>query len=328
MTDKEQLYYELYERYVMNTFAPIAIKFSERYLSDEFPPNLTYILQSHEEGKIRDTETHIRDAFDCLLSFYSVIELACLSDCIVIPNEEKQKMFRILSIKPIKKFYNKYYTLVLPALLLNRLSTNEDSMIIKVKGAKRMFARFLDIDLTTLNNYYMDTFLWALDGGELKEHRLRDLKKLLESPLESLKSLAKPEEKMSGRDEMFVGFKDFLLFCKTFYEFLIDMNSTELQSVYWHYYAYWFKHLKNKMSSFLYEALNIIKLWEASGENSEIEDMTNIINYLINNKFYNKSKLIGMFSKSRNKIIFRPFEDSNSFDEGLKKLNDKGLETH
>ncbi|MGA2877229.1 MAG: hypothetical protein ABSE82_17060, partial [Nitrososphaerales archaeon] len=90
--------------------------------------DLGELLRYHYPGVVTDEETWLRDRFDYLLSFYSILEVAALIGFIEVDRSDPlfRRAKRILAFAPIRKYYVKHYRLALPQLFLKRLRREFD----------------------------------------------------------------------------------------------------------------------------------------------------------------------------------------------------------
>lgn len=214
---------------------------------------LDRLLRNHKKEKINKAEEVIfRDETDYLLKFYSILEIAILLGFIKNDLNEKlnAEIYLILGNESVKKFYAKYYELPLVDILFKsrgykafeKLSNNRISL----------FEEFL-ILVNFLEDKDIETFLWFIDDGgtftrDGYTYNINSLWDLLRDK-DSIGRRLKKIKKRDPLDAALLGFVKYLNFVSSYLKLLRKTDDELIQSALWHYQAYWFVRIEEKLSS-------------------------------------------------------------------------------
>jgi CheY-like chemotaxis protein len=221
------------------------------------PEFLKEILRDHRRKPITKQEEIIyRDNVDFLLKFYSLLELGILTRYInpeLFP-DLRSEIIEILELEPLRKYYEEYYPLILPQLLLQhtkRPGTDEfaadDNVLSDI------------IALDTLLDDDVETFQWMLDSGRIDGYSIKDLNALLKSKDRISDLLEKQREQEDSLDKSFWGFLKFSDYMVRYARLMQKCKDSIIRSSIWHYQSYWFKSMKTLMHEQYARAIQDIK---------------------------------------------------------------------
>lgn len=212
---------------------------------------LSHLLRDHtkdRDGSTIQEEIHQLNAFDALLEFYSIIEIASLIHYVParLPEDFSETARWNLSEPMVKRYYEECYPALLPKLLLSRLK-QEISLYEKLPAdpipVHRLFVEFLGIISHVRDDEAIKTFLWFLDDGRRGGYGIEDTFVVLGNPEQYLERILKPPTERNPLDLSLQGVQGFLAFCLEFDDLLQRSNSYPLfQSAQSHYFSYWFEN--------------------------------------------------------------------------------------
>ena len=237
---------------------------------------LPHLLRSQIEAPIlEESEMKLRRAFDELLDFYSVMEIAALADFIprTIPSDFVAAHLRLLSNPSVRHYCERGYPQLLPKLFRFRLENKWTVTEVASPQMRSVFYEFLDIRDSFKRSDYAQSFLWFLEDGVIDGHDLRDtLLAAIGDPASFFDNLHVPPLEQTPLQQSLHGFRVFLSFCLSLSALLEQSKPWPLlQSAFWHYYAYWFGHLEANIRDRLQPAIQAMELWDQVRENSVIE---------------------------------------------------------
>jgi hypothetical protein len=260
----------------------------EAYLKELLRDHLVYGIYDQDE-------LYLRDAVDELLSFYSLIEIACLMSFVPpeLPGEFAKRAMVHLTQPALRVYYENYYPLLLPRQLRRRLNGEHRLTEQPWEDGPSIFMQLLNINDAVQRDEHVDRFLEFLDDYYGKYSWI-DLRLLISDPHKFFHHMAIEPKDQTPLDHGLHGFRKFLLFCYQFDEFLEQLDRLPLfQSAAWHYHAYWFDLLRNKMGDLLNAAIEqctgLAKLSEADEDqgtaNYGINRLRQVIGRLIDSPY-------------------------------------------
>jgi hypothetical protein len=238
---------------------------------------LDRLLRDHTARPIKSRrEIRQRDSFDFLIAFYGILEIASLIRYVPVPlpSAFNTAFLRDLSNSSVKRYYEKYYPLLLPQLcrlrLEGKLSIGEASPDYRVHA---LFQSFLSIESRQRIDDDVDLFLWFLDDGWSNGYSLSDVVECLLNRSDFLKRILKSPQKQDDLDSAVCGFGKLLSFCNDFDGFLKRCSTWPIfQSALWHYYAYWFDLVGESIGPRLRKIINNFYSWK-SEQSSDANQM-------------------------------------------------------
>jgi hypothetical protein len=262
-----------------------AYKKLSKYIKDDNDKKLKKYLRNHLVKPIEtDREIEFRDDTDFLLGFYGLVQVGLIAD--YLPYNLNPKLISeielILENKRVKEYYENFYRLYLPQLLLNHV-TNISKGIRTTYGIRRymknaqgvslLFEKLVVLYRLRINDSDIDQFLWLLDDGETpdwKKHgyvRMEDLLRVLYHPREKAKllkfnqKLSKEDKELSPLEQAIYGFAKYLNWLNSFHSFLDECENMPLfQSACWHLESYWFDHFQDYISEDLKTAIKNLQI--------------------------------------------------------------------
>jgi hypothetical protein len=218
------------------------------FLDEEDDEGLSDLLRDYEEEGIDEQwEIKGRDDIDYLFEYYSVLAIGIVAN--VLPprlNEVlSEEINTILAHPSVKPYYQSYYPLWLPRLLLHK---NKKSLVenIPYAAAYPLFMQVIDLVSQRVKDDTIETFLWFLDGGSTEDYDMDDVIKILENPAAFKKTLQK--KRLDDGEKALRGMINYFAFMDEFYNILEKLNKYKLlQSAVWHLEGYWFKHVKEDL---------------------------------------------------------------------------------
>jgi hypothetical protein len=262
---------DLHELYFTRTGAPDAMLEFNRIRNGASRRRLHSLLRHHACRAVRDqSELRLRDAFDDLLSYYGLLEIACSLGYVAFPNEEVlSKATRVLQDEDVRTFYEEHYPILLPQLFLRRASGLR-SYVVPVEQVSIMgLHRFLDLNATLEDSIEAAAFMGMLDdyvlGDEQRPYDFEDLLDVVARPILFVQRMSRPEQERDDLDRALHGFRIFIRFCAGLDALLQELESSPVQqSLLWHHHAYWFECIRYKAGSRLHAALDSLDAWDDS----------------------------------------------------------------
>ncbi len=236
--------------------------------------NLKRLLRHHSEEEIGTQETWDRDAFDYLVAYFSMMEVACTAGYLPssLGDPVRRTALRYLKNPAILRYYESNYPLLLPQLFRIRLESNGRRA---VPSAPRAFASqfplFFELTRTRESDGPIETFLWFLDGGDRNGVDISDTLNAISSPKRFFAALLRSDSQADDLDLSIRGFVDFVDFSLAFESLLSSMQEDSsrpsfLQSAMWHYHGHWFDHMRDEFGGFLRDALAQVASWKSRGQ--------------------------------------------------------------
>ena len=229
---------------------------------------LEHLLRDYQQGEaIPDEETYQRDAFDNLLAYYGVLEIACLIRYVPepLPRELAETVLWNLSQPAMVRYYKEFYPVLLPRLFQMRLLekwTLHEEVGEDPSPVHRLFNEFLSLENVQRKDEAIDTFLWFLDDGWKGGYSITDTLDQLWNPEELISRFVKPPPDRNALDLSLRGLQNFVTFCVDLDD-LLDRSADYrfFQSAQWYYHAYWFERIRDKVGDRINTAFERILHW-------------------------------------------------------------------
>jgi hypothetical protein len=227
---------------------------------------LAILLRDHQTRDVEDQrEVRLRDGFDSLLSFYSLMELACLLGYVDdrFDDEFAVRARQDLTQPQVREYYEVHYPLLLPTMFRERLDGRRREIGTRDDEATA-FPLFLDLNSKLENDEGVDTFLWFLDDGSWGGYDIEDLLDVTKRPEDFLRRLGRPPGARANRLDLAIdGLRTFLGFCHDLDALLSSYPDNRLlQSALWHHHAYWFQHVRQQVGSRISAAIRGLASWD------------------------------------------------------------------
>jgi Dyp-type peroxidase family len=241
---------------------------------------LSHLLRDHtkdREGITRQEEIHQRNAFDALLEFYSIMEIASLIHYVParLPEDFSETARWNLSEPMVKRYYEEFYPVLLPKLFLSRLKQElslHEKLLADPMPVHRLFVEFLDIVSRVRDDEALKTFLWFLDDGRRDGYGIEDTLAVLGNPEQYLERLLKPPTERNPLDLSLQGLQGFLAFCLEFDDLLQRSHPYPLfQSAQSHYFSDWFENIREKVDRRVNRAIQAFLNWSADKNEETVQ---------------------------------------------------------
>ncbi len=230
---------------------------------------LAVLLRHHDETDegISDRETWIRDDFDFLLGFYSIIEIAMMIGFVSeLPDAFTKKHLRVLNHPAVRRYYEWNYPLDLPRRLRERMLFGIGYHVRKDMVLHAFFYEFLELTKAVERDKDMESFLWCLDGGYREDEGgasdLDTVTRALAKSDRMADATQRPPKKRREVDRALNGFCKFIQFCEALDSLIQRLKEQpELAEAMWLAHAYWFRRLETDMGSDLKKAVLFLARW-------------------------------------------------------------------
>jgi hypothetical protein len=267
MNRKRQNLIEIWDRYHSSTCASEALDEIRSESSGSGGFDLENLLRYHGDDEVEDEdEVAMRDAFDDLLAYYSCVEVGAIIGFVPspLPGEFRATAAGVLCNPYVRKYYRKNYPLLLPDMLLIRISGLE-AINEKERAASEaipLFFEFLHISMMTDDNPSIEMFLWFLDDGYHKGCDWNSTLAILTKPQKLVKALSSSPRNWNPAEQAVDGLRQFLGFCVALDDLLARSEPFPLfRAAMWHYHGYWFRILRGEVRKKLENALRVFDSW-------------------------------------------------------------------
>jgi Bacterial RNA polymerase, alpha chain C terminal domain len=250
-------------------------------------------LRRHDETEegISDRETWIRDEFDFLLGFYSIVEIAMMIGFVSeLPDAFYKKHLRVLNHPALRRYYEWNYPLDLPRRLRERLLFGIEYQVIENTFLDAFFYEFLELTKAVERDKDMESFLWCLDGGYRQDRQGESDLDAVTRALSKADRLAgatqRPPNKRGELDRALNGFCKFIQFCEGLDSLIQRLKGQpEMAEAMWLAHAYWFRRLETDMGTDLEKAVFSLASWNCGAKNkavlrSRVAEINNILSRL------------------------------------------------
>lgn len=246
-----------------------AVGFLERRVGRGSDRRLRSLLRDHVSSGITvDDDTWIRDSFDFLLAYYAILEIASIAGYIGQPDANTVASARAHLEQPdVVRYYEEHYPLLLPALFRERLEgRNQLRETVRAEAdqlrAQSLVMRFTQLIGARNADWDIDRFLFLMDDGEVGGVDWRSLLRPLADLDQYLSITGKSGDDDDPGAQALRGFTKFIEFCENLERLLQSAaDFTLLQAAMWHYNAYWFVRIADKLGPRLEEILSMLEKW-------------------------------------------------------------------
>jgi hypothetical protein len=236
-----------------------------RQLQDR-PRKLDHLLRDHEVMPVIDPgEQLARDAFDDLLSFCGVLEVALeLRYVDRLAAATVADLSQVLWHNSVRRYYERHYPLLLPQLLRVRLAGGRYYQAHQGPLQLAAFQRAVELDTRLMRHPEVLTFLALADGFWIEGYNRRKLVALAKRPGPLFESLTRSKKQRSVLDQAAQGLRGFLFLTDGLYRVLGSLEGDPVfQSALWHLFGYWFAERRETVVASLKEMLASIAAWPA-----------------------------------------------------------------
>ena len=228
--------------------------------------DLRRLLRHHLDDPIElDLEVERRDAVDHLLAMYSSVEIAAIAG-LVQPRLDKpfcKTAISFLSNPYVRRYYWKSYPLVLPGMLLTRLTRRAGGFPKEHADCQSLFMEFMRINGALETDPEIDMLLWFLDDGSDGSHDWSDAVGILRRPERLIASMLLSRKKRDAAQMAACGVPKYLSFCMAFDNLLSRSQRYPIfQAAMWHYHAYWFRIIRGDVRERMMTSLAALRSWE------------------------------------------------------------------
>lgn len=196
---------------------------------------------------------------DSLIEFYSLLQIALFANYIDYPLPEKltNEIDLFLDTSAVRKYYENYYPLLLPYLLLKQIQKNEYYKNNIYRESPILFDRFLILNQFVKHDEDIQLLLWFFDDGWIGKYSIKDFLNILK---DKTKMLEEYSNKIHPLNKIMWGFTKYTQFLSDYADLIRDCHSNPiLQSSLWHYHSYWFGRMENKINKNLKISIQSIK---------------------------------------------------------------------
>lgn len=241
-----------------------------KFIEESTDHLLAVTLDSHLIREPSATAIRRRDDIDFLLSYYSILELACRTGYIAAtpPKAITQRALIHLQEPNVRRYYERYYPLLLPQAFRERLTTTDNPPPVP---CEQLFEEFLTVNALR-DDPDVEQFLWFVDDGtdteEGEEYGLSDALLVLRKPKRLVKAMTTPRD---AADFALRGMMRFLRFSRELYAFLEHVENPVMRSAFWHYHAYWFLQIGGQVLGVMTVAIEELRSYVAKNKMTTAE---------------------------------------------------------
>lgn len=265
-------------RFYENDHVQRAVGYLARRPAQQSERRLKSLLRDHIVSPIMvDDETWIRDSFDFLLAYYGILEIASIAGSIDQLDVENRTVARAHLEQPdVVRYYEEHYPLLLPILFRERLEGNHalretisgDASQVRAQSLVMRFTQLIGVRNADKD---IDRFLWLMDDGRVGNVGWQGLLQPLSNLETFLELTGRPGD--DPRAEALRGFTKYIAFCESLAHLLTAAADFPLlQSAMWHYNAYWFVRIGDKLGPRLDLALTTLENWRQHAEEKAVFD--------------------------------------------------------
>ncbi|MEO8380787.1 MAG: hypothetical protein ABI779_14075 [Acidobacteriota bacterium] len=233
---------------------------ARRFLDTASPAKRARTLESHLLREPSKKAQGVRHEVDYLLRYYSLLELASITGAIpVLPAATREIALRNLNDEYLRRYYEQYYTQLLPQLFRARLSG--DRALTADDDCTEDFLRFVALDASRDDDDieaflgFLDHYIYVIDD---ETHDLSSVVRTIANPKRFLAALSVVDDNRTPTDEGVVGLLRFLSFSRDLDDFLRHVDSALVRSCFWHYYSYWYQELGGQVLGALLTGIHIL----------------------------------------------------------------------
>jgi hypothetical protein len=206
---------------------------------------LDWLLRDHKAEEVSNlAEIHLRDLFDDLFSFYSLVEIGAQVSAVPepLPGAFQTAALKVLKNSACQAYYIGRYPLPLPQALLSRLKNS--SATLRENGpmevAVSRFQELLAFELRFRSDDEIRVILRLLDGFTVGGENLASLILFAKDIGNYKAAVSSPRGERDARARALRGFGKLIAAILRLDILLLDCEPCILlQSSIWHYYEYW-----------------------------------------------------------------------------------------
>ena len=195
---------------------------------------LEWLLRNHILEPIYiASEIEGRENVDLLIDYYSILQIALFANYINYPLPEKlaNEIDLILDTPEVKKYYEDYYPLILPQLLLKQVPNDayyKNNISIE---STPLFDRFLILNHFVKNDEDIQLLLWFFDDGWIGKYSWKGFIALLKDKPRMVNEYS---SKTPPLNKVLWGFTKYTQFLTDYAELIRDCSHNSiLQSAIW-----------------------------------------------------------------------------------------------
>jgi hypothetical protein len=257
---------DLRKRFLLGTEAIRAGKILQKVREGRNKHDLTLLLRHHKQKRVhKGKEIKLRDSFDMLLAFYSLVEIGNMIGYVELPLPQDYAVVARfdLSQESVLRYYQVHYPLVLPMVARRRLEMAQTLEERDDAGmGYRAFVRFLSLEERFRRNEDLGLILKLIDSFTLDGYDISDVVEIVAEPSRFLKKINKTKDNRNTLEQALQGFLRLLDFCRELDELLSSISVLPLlRSSMWHYHAYWFRLIRKKFADNLNAAVGSFAKW-------------------------------------------------------------------
>jgi len=240
-----------------------------KFLRTAHDARAAIVLDSHLLRAPSGDAFDIRGDVDMAMRYYCILELASLVGAIPdpLPAALADETRATLSRAAVRRYYERYYPLLLPQFLLRRL--NGQPLRVDFEGdGMSLLSRFIDVSsLREGDNAEM--FLDFLDDITINDYGLGDVIRILQNGREFVHSMT--TKKLNEGDQGVRGFVDFLGFSRELNTFLRQMKSADLlRSAFFHFHGYWFQQIGGQVLGAITAGVETLRTYVTDGADDDV----------------------------------------------------------
>lgn len=216
--------------------------------------DLPHLLRHHSQELITEPiEVFLRDAFDDLVDYYTLLEVAASAGVIPtpIPASIAEPAKFELSYAAFRQYYTSNYVVALMPAFHERLTSEVGFIQRGGTRVQELYFEFLMIRSRLVNHPNIDTFMWFLEDGYEDGEGLPALIALVKNKARFERHWSLSRKSLTGSGKALDGFTHFLVFAFELDRFLLRMKRyPALREKMWLYYSYWFKATRTRLMEF------------------------------------------------------------------------------
>ncbi|MFN8166803.1 MAG: hypothetical protein U0X76_11730 [Bacteroidia bacterium] len=314
--------YFLKKKYRQKKQALLGYKILFKLITNNRNTKLKTLLRNHKVSGIHGKEIELRDNIDKLLFFYSLLEVAAIADYINLESDSRlvKEIKMILGNKYLRKYYEEFYPLLLPQLLLRRVNGNWIEKVAD-ENAENIFVEFTHLNSTIEKNERVELFLNFIDDIRFNGEGITDLNKILFSPELLREHIQITPQKQSYKDKALLGFFIYLDFIKRFDSLLTRAKDYKsVQSAMWHFHSYWFEHIRTRMSNKIWQSLDNFKRLNKAFSKKNYQEYINQIKEREDSEYHFQKKITANDIPAQNELVKMANESIIETQKALKRI--------
>jgi hypothetical protein len=257
---------------------PGALKLVEslRYLYGNGDARLADLLRHHDRPVSLIAEIYLRDCFDELLSFYSLLEVASQIEYVPtpLPAALAASAQEVLRNPSVMEFYQTHYPLVLPRVFARRI--DGDLPLVEksdAAAATRVFLEFLGLELRFRRNREVALVLRLLDSFVIGGITIQDVIAALGTPDERFNEALAARTSRNILGSAVRGLFAVISHFRRVDRLLQKCEGSPLfQSSLWYYHEYWLTSLAGSLRQAVDQTLENLLRWNQEEDDREASE--------------------------------------------------------